>query len=216
MLWVVLVIVAIVLLLVLWVVGIYNRLVRTRNRVGNAWAQIEVQLKRRHDLIPNLVETVKGYAAHERGTFEAVTQARVAAQQAQGPAAAGQAEGILNQALGRLFAVAEAYPELKASQNFLDLQGQLRDTEDQVAVARQVYNDTVLTFNNAIQTFPAVILANSFGFTKRDFFEIEDAGDRDVPQVSFAPDAGPPAPAATTPPASEPPPTPSDAPGTTS
>src|SRR5262245_45968766 len=212
MLWVVLVIVAIVVLLIVWVIAIYNRLVRTRNRVDNAWAQIEVQLKRRHDLIPNLVETVKGYAAHERGTFEAVTQARVAAQQAQGPAAAGQAEGILNQALGRLFAVAEAYPELKASQNFLDLQGQLRDTENQVAVARQVYNDTVLTFNNAIQTFPAVILANSFGFTKRDFFEIEDAGDREVPQVSFAPDAG----AAATPTAPEPPPTPSDAPGTTS
>ncbi len=209
MLWVVLVIVAIVLLLVLWVIGIYNRLVRTRNRVGNAWAQIEVQLKRRHDLIPNLVETVKGYAAHERGTFEAVTQARTAAQQAQGPAAAGQAEGILNQALGRLFAVAEAYPELKASQNFLDLQGQLRDTEDQIAVARQVYNDTVLTFNNAIQTFPAVILANSFGFTAREFFEIEDAGDRAVPQVSFAPNASAPT-------AAELPPTPSDAPGTSS
>jgi LemA protein len=209
MLWVVLALVVIVLLLVLWVVGIYNRLVRTRNRVDNAWAQIEVQLKRRHDLIPNLVETVKGYAAHERGTFEAVTQARVAAQQAQGPAATGQAEGILNQALGRLFAVAEAYPELKASQNFLDLQGQLRDTENQVAVARQVYNDTVLTFNNAIQTFPAVILANSFGFTKREFFEIEDAADREVPQVSFAPDSG-------APPAAEPPPTPSDAPGTSS
>jgi len=209
MLWVVLVLVAIVILLVLWVVGIYNRLVRTRNRVDNAWAQIEVQLKRRHDLIPNLVETVKGYAAHERGTFEAVTQARAAAQQAQGPAAAGQAEGILNQALGRLFAVAEAYPELKASQNFLELQGQLSDTESQIAVARQVYNDTVLTFNNAIQTFPAVILANSFGFAKREFFEIEDAGDRAVPQVSFAPDAA-------APPAPEPPPTPSDAPGTTS
>ena len=213
MLWVVLVLVAIVLLLVLWVIGIYNRLVRTRNRVDNAWAQIEVQLKRRHDLIPNLVETVKGYAAHERGTFEAVTQARTAAQQAQGPAAAGQAEGILSQALGRLFAVAEAYPELKASQNFLDLQGQLRDTEDQVAVSRQVYNDTVLTFNNAIQTFPAVILANSFGFTKREFFEIEDAGDRAVPQVSFAPDASPAAPSAPAP-AADPAPTPSDTPGT--
>jgi LemA protein len=213
MLWVVLVLVAVVLLLVLWVVGIYNRLVRTRNRVDNAWAQIEVQLKRRHDLIPNLVETVKGYAAHERGTFEAVTQARTAAQQAQGPAAAAQAEGILNQALGRLFAVAEAYPELKASQNFLDLQGQLRDTEDQIAVARQVYNDTVLTFNNAIQTFPAVMLANSFGFSKREFFEIEDAGDRAVPQVSFTPDASPAAPSAPAP-AAEPAPTPSDTPGT--
>jgi LemA protein len=207
MLWIVLVIVAIVVLLVLWVVGIYNRLVRTRNSVDNAWAQIEVQLKRRHDLIPNLVETVKGYAAHERGTFEAVTQARVAAQQAQGPAAAGQAEGILNQALGRLFAVAEAYPELKASQNFLDLQGQLRDTEDQIAGVRQGYNNAVLSFNNAIQTFPATLLANSFGFTKREFFEIEDAGDRAVPQVSFAPDSS-------APPAAEPPSTPSDAPGT--
>src|SRR5262245_20740913 len=175
MLWVVLVIVAVVLLLVVWLVAIYNRLVRTRNRVDNAWAQIEVQLKRRHDLIPNLVETVKGYAAHERGTFEAVTQARTAAQQAQGPAATAQAEGILSQALGRLFAVAEAYPDLKANQNFLDLQSQLGDTENKIAVSRQVYNDTVLTYNNAIQTFPAVTIANSFGFTKREFFEIESA-----------------------------------------
>ena len=189
MLWVVLVIVAIVVLVVLWVVAIYNRLVRSRNRVDNAWAQIEVQLKRRWDLIPNLIETVKGYAAHERGTFEAVTQARTAAQQAQGPAATAQAEGILGQALGRLFAVAEAYPDLKASQNFLDLQAQLSDTENKVAVSRQVYNDTVLTFNNAIQTFPAVILANSFGFAKREFFEVTQAAEREVPQVSFAPDA---------------------------
>jgi len=189
MLWVVLVIVAIVLLLVFWVIAIYNRLVRARNRVDNSWAQIEVQLKRRWDLIPNLVETVKGYAAHERGTFEAVTEARAAAQQAQGPAATAQAEGILGQALGRLFAVAEAYPELKANQNFLDLQDQLRDTEDKVAVSRQVYNDTVLTFNNAIQTFPAVVLANSFGFTKREFFEVEDGAQREVPHVSFAADA---------------------------
>ena len=191
MVWVVVAIVAIVVLLVLWAIAIYNRLVRARNRVDNAWAQIEVQLKRRWDLIPNLVETVKGYAAHERGTFEAVTQARATAQQAQGPAATAQAEGILGQALGRLFAVAEAYPELKASQNFLDLQGQLRDTEDKVAISRQVYNDTVLTFNNAIQTFPAVILANSFGFAKREFFEVEDDGQREAPQVSFAADASP-------------------------
>ena len=115
----------------------YNGLVRSRNRVDNAWAQIEVQLKRRWDLIPNLIETVKGYAAHERGTFEAVTAARTAAQQAQGPAATAQAEGILGQALGKLFAVAEAYPDLKASQNFLELQGQLSDTENKVAVSRQ-------------------------------------------------------------------------------
>src|SRR5712692_10507861 len=174
MLWVVIVVVAVIVLLVIWVIAMYNGLVRSRNRVDNAWAQIEVQLKRRWDLIPNLIETVKGYAAHERGTFEAVTAARTAAQQAQGPAATAQAEGILGQALGRLFAVAEAYPDLKASQNFLDLQAQLSDTENKVAVSRQAYNDTVLTFNNAIQTFPAVILAISFGFTKREFFEVTD------------------------------------------
>jgi LemA protein len=185
--WVILVIVAVLVVLVLWIVAMYNRLVRSRNRVDNAWAQIEVQLKRRWDLIPNLIETVKGYAAHERGTFEAVTQARAAAQQAQGPAATAQAEGILGQALGKLFAVAEAYPDLKASQNFLDLQAQLTDTENKVAVSRQVYNDTVLTFNNAIQTFPAVILANSFGFAKREFFEVTQAAEREVPQVSFSP-----------------------------
>ena len=189
MTWVVVAIVVIVLLLVVWAIAIYNGLVRARNRVDNSWAQIEVQLKRRHDLIPNLVETVKGYASHERGTFEAVTEARTAAQRAEGPAATAQAEGILGQALGRLFAVAEAYPELKANQNFLDLQNQLSETEDKIAVSRQVYNDTVLTFNNSIQTFPAVILANSFGFTKREFFEVEDGAEREVPQVSFAADA---------------------------
>ncbi len=211
-----LLLVVIFVVVVLFAIGAYNRLVSLRNQTQNAWKQIDVQLKRRHDLIPNLVETVKGYAAHERGTFEAVTQARTAAQQAQGPAAAAQAEGFLSQALGRLFAVAEAYPELKASQNFLDLQGQLRDTEDTIAVSRQVYNDTVLTFNNAIQTFPAVILANSFGFSKREFFEIAEAGDRDVPQVSFAPQDPPPSaavPSEATP-AAEPPATPSDTPQT--
>jgi len=189
MTWVVVAIVIVVLLLVVWAIAIYNRLVKARNRVDNSWAQIEVQLKRRWDLIPNLVETVKGYAAHERGTFEEVTRARTAAQQAQGPAATAQAEGILGQALGRLFAVAEAYPELKANQNFLELQGQLSDTENKIAVSRQVYNDTVLTFNNSIQTFPAVILANSFGFSKREFFEVEDGAQREVPHVSFAADA---------------------------
>ncbi len=187
MLWVILVIVAVLVLLVVWVIAMYNGLVRSRNRVDNAWAQVEVQLKRRWDLIPNLIETVKGYAAHERGTFEAVTAARTAAQQANGPAATAQAEGILGQALGRLFAVAEAYPELKASQNFLDLQAQLTDTENKVSVSRQVYNDTVLTFNNAIQTFPAVILANSFGFTRREFFEVDQAAEREAPHVSFSP-----------------------------
>ena len=186
---VVIVIVVIVALILLALVMLYNRFVRLRNRVDNAWAQIEVQLKRRHDLIPNLVETVKGYAAHERGVFEAVTEARTRAQQAGSPAEAAQAEGILSQALGRLFAVAEAYPDLKATQNFQELQAQLSDTENKVAVSRQVYNDTVLTFNNAVQTFPGVVIAGPFGFMKREFFEIDEA-ERDAPRVDFAPPAG--------------------------
>src|SRR5690242_4229371 len=170
------IILALVVILAIYLIALYNGLVQKRNRVDNSWAQIEVQLKRRRDLIPNLVETVKGYAAHERGVFEAVTQARAAAQTAQGPAQTAAAEGVLTQALGRLFAVAEAYP---------DLQDQLRDTENKIAVARQVYNDTVLTYNNGIQVFPAVLLAGMFHFTKREFFEVEDAADREVPVVSF-------------------------------
>jgi len=194
-LWILLAILAI--LLVLFGLG-YNRLVRLRNEVSTGWANIDVQLQRRGDLIPNLVETVRGYAAHERGVFEEVTKARAALQQAATPAAAGQANDILSAALGRLFAVAEAYPDLKASTNFLDLQNQLRDTEDKIAVSRQVYNDTVLTFNNAIQVFPAVLVAGALGFTKREFFEIEDAAEREVPVVSFqpAPPAVPAAPSA--------------------
>ena len=193
--WALIVIVVLLVVVAIYLIALYNGLVQKRNRVDNAWAQIEVQLKRRRDLIPNLVETVKGYAAHERGTFEAVTQARAAAAGAQGPAATAAAEGFLSQALGRLFAVAEAYPDLKANVNFLDLQAQLKDTEDKVAVSRQVYNDTVLTFNNAIQVVPAVFVAGMFGFIKREFFEVEDAADRELPTVSFQPDA-PAAPAA--------------------
>jgi LemA protein len=181
----VIVLVVILVVLALVLVGLYNRLVRYRNRVDNAWAQVEVQLKRRWDLIPNLVETVKGYAAHERGVFEAVTEARTRAQQAQGPAESAHAEGILSQALGRLFAVAEAYPDLKATQNFQELQAQLSETEDKVAVSRQVYNDTVLTYHNAIQTFPGALLAGPFGFTKREFFEVEDEAQRAAPVVDF-------------------------------
>jgi LemA protein len=181
----VIVLVVILIVLALIVVGLYNRLVRYRNRVDNAWAQVEVQLKRRWDLIPNLVETVKGYAAHERETFDSVTNARAAAQRAQGPAETAQAEGILSQALGRLFAVAEAYPELRATENFQQLQAQLSETEDKVAVSRQVYNDTVLTYHNAIQTFPGTLLAGPFGFTKREFFDVEDAAQREAPQVHF-------------------------------
>jgi LemA protein len=166
---------------------LYNRFVRLRNRVDNAWAQIEVQLKRRWDLIPNLVETVKGYAAHERETLENVTQARAAAQQAQTPAESAQAEGFLGQALGRLLAVAEDYPELQADENFSQLQEELSETENRIAVSRQVYNDTVLTFNNAIQTVPAVFIAGFFGFSKREFFDVEDDAQREPPQVSFTP-----------------------------
>ena len=164
MLWIVLGVIALLLVLL---VLLYNRFVTLRNRVDNAWAQVDVQLKRRYDLIPNLVETVKGYAAHERETFEAVTDARARAQAAQGPAEQGAAEGILSQALGRLFAVAEAYPELQADENFRQLQEELATTENRIAVSRQVYNDTVLTYNNAIQTVPGVFFAGPFGFTKQ-------------------------------------------------
>jgi LemA protein len=180
-----LVILALIVVVALVLVTLYNRLVRLRNRVDNAWAQIEVQLKRRWDLIPNLVESVKGYAAHERGTFEAVTQARAAAQNAKTPAEAAQAEGILGAALGRLFAVAEAYPELQADENFRQLQSELAETENKVAVSRQVYNDTVLTYHNAIQTFPGAVLAGPFGFTIREFFEVEDEVQREAPKVAF-------------------------------
>jgi LemA protein len=185
--WVWIVLLIVVVLLVVGLIGLYNRLVRQRNRVDNAWAQIDVQLKRRRDLIPNLVETVKGYAAHERGTFEAVTEARAAAQRAQTPAESAQAEGMLSQALGRLFAVAEAYPELQADENFRQLQSQLEDTENRIAISRQVYNDTVLTYNNSIQTFPAVVLAGAFGFSKREFFEVEEDAQREAPRVDFSP-----------------------------
>jgi LemA protein len=192
--WVLIAIAVVGVLLALYLVALYNGLVQKRNRIDNAWAQIDVQLRRRRDLIPNLVETVKGYAAHERGTLDEVTEARAAAASARGPAEAGAAEGFLTQALGRLFAVAEAYPDLKANENFRDLQAQLGETEDKIAVSRQVYNDTVLTYHNAIQTFPAVVFAGMLGFRPREFFEVEEAGDREAPAVSFQP--GPAAPAA--------------------
>ncbi|MFO7300493.1 MAG: LemA family protein [Actinomycetes bacterium] len=165
--------------------SIYNRLVVARNRVDNAWAQVEVQLKRRYDLIPNLVETVKGYASHERATFEAVTQARAAAQSASGPAEQAQAEGILTQALRQLFAVAEAYPELRASENFMSLQGDLTDTENKIQVSRQIYNDTVLTYNNLIQQVPTNFVASMFGFTAREYFEAGDEAQQ-APRVDFS------------------------------
>jgi LemA protein len=160
-----------VLLLILVVILMYNGLVRARNRIDNAWSQIDVQLKRRYDLIPNLVETVKGYAAHEKSTFESVTQARANAINAQGPEQQAQAENVLSGALKSLFAVAEAYPDLKANQNFLNLQEELTSTEDRIAYARQFYNDSVLSFNNRIQTFPRSVIAGTFNFEKREYFE---------------------------------------------
>jgi LemA protein len=181
--WVIIIAVVVVLLLIL--VGMYNKLVRLRNRCQNAWAQVDVQLRKRYDLIPNLVEAVKGYAAHERGVFEEVTKARAAAQAAQGVQEQGQAENMLRAALGRLFAVAEAYPQLRATENFQALQAQLAEIESQIAVARQVYNDTVLTYGNALQTVPTSVIAGMFHFQPREYFEVEGAA-REAPQVSFS------------------------------
>jgi len=180
----VIVIVAVFAALGLILILVYNRLVRLRNRTDNAWAQVDVQLRRRYDLIPNLVEAVKGYASHERATFDEVTQARTAAQQAQTVREQGAAENMVTQAIGRLFAVAEQYPELRATENFQDLQAQLSETEGKIAIARQVYNDTVLTYNNAVQTVPTNIVAGTFGFATREFFEIEEPV-REAPQVRF-------------------------------
>jgi LemA protein len=184
--------------------------------VDNAWAQIDVQLKRRYDLIPNLVETVKGYAAHERNTLEAVIQARNMAMSAQGPAQQAQAENMISGALKSLFALSEAYPDLKANQNFLNLQEELTGTEGRISYARQFYNDTVQKFNTKIQTFPTVVIAGMLHFTEREYFEVEE-GARTVPTVSF--DNTPPAvamtePAPVTPPAT-PPAAPPSAPPTT-
>ena len=179
-------IIAVVLgLLIIFVIGIYNGLVRRRNQVDNAWSQIDVQLKRRHDLIPNLVETAKGYMKHERETFEAITQARSQAMGAKTVSEASKAEGALGEALSKFMLVVENYPDLKANQNFLSLQEELSSTENRIAFARQSYNDQVLFFNNKIQMFPSNIIAGMFGFGKRDFFEIEIAAEREVPKVSF-------------------------------
>ncbi|MBM3675721.1 MAG: LemA family protein [Actinobacteria bacterium] len=174
MTWVIVAVIVILVLLVGYVILAYNGLVRTRNRIDNAHSQIDVQLKRRYDLIPNLVETVKGYAAHERSTFEAVTNARAQAMQAQeggSPAQQAQAENMLSGTLKSLFAVAEQYPDLKANQNFLNLQEELTSTEDRIAYARQFYNDTVLSYNTRIQSFPPNLLAGMFHFTEREYFE---------------------------------------------
>ncbi len=185
MTWVIiLILVGVAVLALIFIVVLYNRLVRLRNRTQNAWAQVDVQLRRRYDLIPNLAEAVKGYASHEQTTFDEVTKARTAAQQAQTVPEQAQAENALTAAIGRLFAVAEAYPQLRATENFQQLQEQLTDTEQKIAVSRQVYNDTVLTYNNTTQTVPTNVIAGMFNFTPRDFFEIEEPV-REAPQVRF-------------------------------
>ena len=183
-----LILVILVLVTAGWLVAVYNGLVSKRVETQNAWSQIDVQLKRRYDLIPTLVETVKGYASHERETFERVTQARNVAMQAQGVAAQAEAENVLTATLKTLFAVSEAYPELKANQNFLGLQEELASTENRIGFARQHYNDVVSQYATAIQSFPSNLIANTFGFKPAEFFEL-DAGEaaaaREAPKVSF-------------------------------
>lgn len=176
-----------VLALAGWLIGMYNGLVRLRNAMRNAWSQIDVQLKRRHDLIPNLVETAKGYMQHERETLENVTQARNLAQQASGGSVGDQAnaENQLSQALSNFFVVVESYPDLKANQNFMQVQEELTSTENKISFARQAYNDATMQYNNKTEMFPTNIVAGMFNFKRGEFFEIEDATEREVPQVQF-------------------------------
>ncbi|MDB5349546.1 MAG: hypothetical protein JWN86_793 [Planctomycetota bacterium] len=189
--------VALVVLLAMFGVGVYNKLVALRNRFKNAYSQIDVQLKRRYDLIPNLVEAVKGYMAHEKGTLEAVIEARNSALSASkavasdpGEASAmqklNQAEGQLNGALGRLFALSEAYPDLKANQNMLSLQEELTSTENKVSFARQAYNDSVMQYNTQRETFPTIVVANFLNFTDAKLFEVDSEKERQAPRVSFS------------------------------
>ncbi len=180
-----LVILGIVAIVVLWAIATFNRMIVLRNRIDNAWSQVDVQLRRRYDLIPNLVQTVKGYAAHERQTFEEVTKARQAGIDARTVQDQAQAENMISQALRRLFAVAENYPQLRASENFMQLQEELTGTESKIAYARQFYNDSVLGYHNLIQSFPARIVASMGNFQKRDYFEIEEEAARGPVQVQF-------------------------------
>jgi LemA protein len=184
---VIIILVAILVLLVIYAIATYNSLIRLKNRAEEGYSDIDVQLKRRHDLIPNLVETVKGYAAHERQVFENVTAARSNAVAARGPEQRAEAEGALTGALRQLFAVAEAYPDLKANQNFIELQDEITDTEDKIQAARRFYNSTVMELNTKVETVPARFIAGPAGVSKRDFFELEDQRDREVPAVSFEP-----------------------------
>ncbi|MCX6338734.1 MAG: LemA family protein [Candidatus Aureabacteria bacterium] len=179
------IILAVVAVIVLYVVVAYNRLVRLRNRIENAWSQIDVQLKRRYDLIPNLIETVKGYAAHEREVFQKVTEARTKAINASTVGEQGQAENMLTGALKSLFAVAENYPELKANQNFLMLQEELAGTESKIAYSRQFYNDSVMTYDTTREVFPSSLIAQWFKFPEKEYFEIEEAAAREPVKVKF-------------------------------
>ncbi len=181
--WIVLIVIVV---LIVWIVAMYNKLVRFRNQVKNAWSQIDVQLKRRHDLIPNLVETAKGYMTHERETFEAITQARAQAMQAKTVGETAQAESQLQGALSKFNLVVENYPELKANTNFLSLQEELTSTENKVGFSRQYYNDQVLHYNNTIESVPTNIVAGLFRFERSDFFELESPAERAVPKVSFS------------------------------
>jgi LemA protein len=176
---------AVILLAIFVIVGMYNGLVRLKVQCDNAWADIDVQLKRRYDLIPNLVETVKGYASHEKGTLEGVVQARNAAMNSQGPAAKSETEGMLTQALRQVFALAEAYPQLRAVESFTQLQGTLNQLEDTIQNARRYYNAVVRDLNTKIQEFPSNIIAGMFNFKPRDFFEISAPAEREAPKVSF-------------------------------
>lgn len=182
--WSGLIVLAVVVLLVLWVISAYNRLVSLSVRVDNGWAQIDVQLKKRFDLIPNLVETVKGYAAHEKSTFEEVTKWRSAAMSSKTPEEAMENNNQLSKAIVNLFATAERYPDLKANQNFLDLQGQLQDLESKIAVSRQFYNDTAMKFNEYVMHFPSNVIASVFHFSQKKYFEAAET-DKAVPQVKF-------------------------------
>jgi LemA protein len=180
-----LVVVGFLFVLALWFFATYNGLVGMRNQVKNAWAQIDVQLKRRYDLIPNLVECVKGYAKHERETLENVVKARNQAMQANGPAAKAGAEGELSSALSRLMVVVEQYPDLKANQNFMQVQEELTSTENKISFSRQAYNDQVMRYNTRCQTIPSNIVANMGGFQQSEMFELQDAAQREAPKVSF-------------------------------
>jgi LemA protein len=191
---VVLIVIGVVLLLGLIFILIRNSIIGSRNRVDESWSGIDVQLKRRHDLVPNLVETVRGYATHEQKTFENVTKARSAAMQAEGPAQASAAEGMLTQALGGLRVVAEQYPELRATENFQQLSRNLSELEDEIQASRRIYNSNVQAYNTKIQIFPNSVVASSGGFSEREFFEIENAAEREPVAVSFS-QPPPPAPA---------------------